>query len=265
MKECDVTRRSRAGTKKKKECGSISEGDRVALKRVASRFASENAVPGFTTEEGAPDRLVADHPEPHIGALLNMNALGIANLHQYSALVGQIISVAPDQSVQAINETFALVTGVGPRDPIEAMLALQMAAVHNATLVVGRRLRSSNNVVEQDSCSSAFNKLARTFVSQVDTLKRYRSKGEQRVVVEHQHVEVFPGGQAVIGAFSNGGGAHQHIQDQSHERDGLRIPESDTVLGHVEADAVQVSRPSAEGKAGLPLPRRHGRRTGRTS
>ena len=41
------------------------------------------------------------------------------------------------------------------------------------------------------------NKLMRTFTMQMETLKRHRSSGEQKVVVEHVHV--YAGGQAVVG------------------------------------------------------------------
>jgi hypothetical protein len=33
-------------------------------------------------------------------------------------------------------------------------------------------------------------KLLRTYTAQLEALKRYRSAGEQRVVVQHQHVNV---------------------------------------------------------------------------
>ncbi|QYO75075.1 hypothetical protein [Devosia salina] len=49
------------------------------------------------------------------------------------------------------------------------------------------------------------NKLARTFTTQMETLKKFRSKNEQRVVVEHQHVHVYPGGQAVVGTVTQTG------------------------------------------------------------
>ena len=49
----------------------------------------------------------------------------------------------------------------------------------------------------------ALNRLARTFAAQMEALKRYRSKGEQRVYVER--VNVSEGGQAVIGNVSHGG------------------------------------------------------------
>ncbi len=67
-----------------------------------------------------------------------------------------------------------------------------------------RQLRASENIPQQDSNSNALNKLARTFTTQVEALKRYRSKGEQRVIVEH--VTVNEGGQAIVGSVETGGG-----------------------------------------------------------
>ena len=50
---------------------------------------------------------------------------------------------------------------------------------------------------QKDSASTSLNKLTRTFATQMEALKRHRSAGEQKVVVEHVHV--YPGGQAVVG------------------------------------------------------------------
>ena len=83
------------------------------------------------------------------------------------------------------------------------MLAAQMAAVHNATMTFARRLAHVDNIPQQDSAERAFNKLARTFVSQVEALKRYRSGGEQTARVEH--VTVNEGGQAIVGNVTHGG------------------------------------------------------------
>ena len=44
--------------------------------------------------------------------------------------------------------------------------------------------RHVDNIAQQDSVERAFNKLARTFAAQMETLKRYRSRGEQLVRVE---------------------------------------------------------------------------------
>ena len=63
-----------------------------------------------------------------------------------------------------------------------------------------RRLNHVDNIPQQDSAERAFNKLARTFATQVEALKRYRTSGEHRVVV-HQ-VNVNDGGQAIVGSVS---------------------------------------------------------------
>ncbi len=111
----------------------------------------------------------------------------------------------------------SVVKGIEPRDQVEAMLAAQMAAVHNATMTFARHLAHVDNLAQQDSAQSAFNKLARTFTAQVEALKNYRSKGEQRMVV--QHVNVAEGGQAIVGnvtAPTEGAGAKKKIGDQPH-------------------------------------------------
>ena len=81
-----------------------------------------------------------------------------------------------------------------------------MAAVHMATMEFARRLANVENTAQQDSAERAFNKLARTFAAQVEALKRYRSRGDQTVRVEH--VTVNEGGQAIVGNVAHRGGGN---------------------------------------------------------
>jgi hypothetical protein len=143
----------------------------------------------------------------------------------------------------------SLVKGIEPRDQIEAMpaadqieamLAAQMAAVHNATMTFARRLAGVQNIPQQDSAQNAFNKLARTFAAQVSALKDYRSKGEQRMVVQHVHVA--EGGQAIVGNVSapaQGGGMRGKDGEQPHAlayAPGVEMPRQ------VEAERATVPR-----------------------
>ena len=100
---------------------------------------------------------------------------------------------------------FALgfVDAMEPRDATEALLLTQMAATHQATMMMARRLNTVENIPQQDSAERALNKLARSYAAQMDTLKRYRSKGQQVVRVER--VTVQDGGQAVVGNVQHGG------------------------------------------------------------
>ena len=73
-----------------------------------------------------------------------------------------------------------------------------------ATMMMAKRLNHADNIPQQDSAERAFNKLARTFTTQMDTLKRYRAKAQQTVRVER--VTVNEGGQAIVGNVDRGGG-----------------------------------------------------------
>ena len=151
-----------------------------------------------------------DHADPPLGCLLLMQAIGTTDASFLQGLLKQLADVSArgqTADAESLNFVLSVVKGIEPRDQIEAMLATQMAAVHLATMTFARRLAHVDNIPQQDSAERAFNKLARTFSTQVEALKRYRTGGEQRVTV--QYVTVNEGGRAIVGAVSpaaQGGG-----------------------------------------------------------
>ena len=156
--------------------------------------------------DGIPN-LGHSHPDAAVGATLTMEALGLTRVPELTAALQHVVELTqkarkPDE--RGINQMLAQIAAVEPRDSIEAMLATQMVTVHNAMLRSARSLRGSETIPQQDSNGNLVNKLARTFAAQVEALKRYRSKGEQKVVVEH--VTVNEGGQAIVGNVETGGG-----------------------------------------------------------
>ena len=96
-----------------------------------------------------------------------------------------------------------VIRDLAPRDPVERMLAVQMAATHVATVRSARWLANTDTVAQVQAHYTGFNKLARTFAAQVEAMRRHRTGGEQRVTV--QHVNVSDGGQAIVGNVSTGG------------------------------------------------------------
>lgn len=110
-------------------------------------------------------------------------------------------------SEEASNFTMSVIRAVDPKDEVETMLAMQMAAVHEETMLMARRLTHAENIPRQDASERAFNKLARTYSMQMDTLKRYRSNGQQVVRVER--VTVNEGGKAIVGPVQHGGGGEE--------------------------------------------------------
>ena len=94
------------------------------------------------------------------------------------------------------------VDSMGPQDAAEALLLAQMAAVHQATMMLARRRTIFETIQQAYAAERALNKLARTFTAQMETLKRYRTKVQQTVRVEH--VTVQAGAQAVVGNVVHG-------------------------------------------------------------
>lgn len=159
-----------------------------------------------------------DHPDLQVGSLLLLQALGTTNPDFANGLITQLRSAyCKGKVVNAakLNEVIAMVQGIGPRDETEAMLATQMAAIHDATMAAARQLGNVATIEQQDSASNMVNKLARTFTSQIETLKKYRSTGEQNIRV--QHVNVSEGGQAIVGNVQTEGGGELKNNGQSHE------------------------------------------------
>jgi hypothetical protein len=133
-------------------------------------------------------------------SLAVMRAFGTSNPDFFHGLLQQVANAGskgegPDEI--GIKFILAFIKDLEPRDEIDALLKAQMAATHVATMRFANRLAHAESLQEQDSAERAYNKLARTFVAQVEAFQRYRTTGEEKVIV--QHVSVSDGGQAIVG------------------------------------------------------------------
>lgn len=133
---------------------------------------------------------------------------GTDNSHFASLMAEQLASYSmlgdkAQVSANVANAHISIVRGIAPLDEVEAMLAVQMAGIHMLTFgAISTAYRSTNHDRKEQAIGQA-NKLARTFATQMEALKRYRSAGEQKVTVEHVHVH--EGGQAVVGNVAHHG------------------------------------------------------------
>src|SRR5262245_56729669 len=178
----------------------LSPQERNAIGKFFTRRAANTAPRLKVLNEKQGVRVLPDHPDRSAGQVLLMDALGTADLDFYHGILHQLVN-AGSRGAQiderGLNFMLSVVKGIQPRDQIEVMLAAQMAAVHMASMTMAQRLGQVENIPQQDSAERAFNKLSRTFASQMEALKRYRTGGEQKVTV--QHVSVSEGGQAIVG------------------------------------------------------------------
>jgi hypothetical protein len=136
----------------------------------------------------------------------NPRTLGSTNEDFQHGFIRQLVNISSKGSEpdgEATGFAVAVVNSIEPQNELEAMLAAQMVAIHNASMTMARRLAHIDNTTQQDSAERALNKLTRTYAMQLQALRKYRSGGKQQVTVKHVHVN--EGGQAIVGNVGTGG------------------------------------------------------------
>jgi len=102
----------------------------------------------------------------------------------------------------SINGALAIIAGFSPKNEMEAAIALQAACTHMAGMVMLARIAGGHGGPHRlPGMASAAAKLLRAYCAQVETYRRLRGGGEQKITV--QHVTVHEGGQAIVGAVNS--------------------------------------------------------------
>jgi hypothetical protein len=157
----------------------------------------------------------------------------------------------------------AALIGAKPQNELEGMLVSQMIACHAASLECHRRAMLAEQTIEGRRVNlSAASKMSRSYAALLEALNRHRGKGQQVVRVEH--VTIQAGGQAIVGAVTQGAGGHQESEDRAHATPALaHAPES--AMQRPDAPRAPVLLAGGEGPEAMPHARRSRgqRRTGR--
>jgi hypothetical protein len=113
-------------------------------------------------------------------------------------------SVGKEELLDKLNAAFLVFSGMKPADSIEAMMITQMIAVNEMTLLMSEKAlltEQPNEYVEQNI--NRVTKLCKTYATLVEAFNKYRTKGQQKITV--QHVNVNDGGQAIVGDVTGAG------------------------------------------------------------
>jgi hypothetical protein len=100
-----------------------------------------------------------------------------------------------------MNASLAMLSGIGPQNEMEAMLAAQMVATHHLAMRQLNKHAYADSLHLHEAHGNMAAKLLRTFTMQMEALARLRRGGKQ--IVEHVHIGA--GGQAVIAGTVNTG------------------------------------------------------------
>ena len=172
----------------------------------ATRATEERPVRTYVTwEETSEGHKIA--ASPHNDAVGNgnqmLNTFGTTSssfLHRnFTSLEAAVRGRGDDRGDEpmSVNAALALMEAIGPQDELEGALAVQMASSHALTMEMLCRAKSTESAEHLAMYGNLAVKLQRTFTAQIEALGRMRGKGQQTVRVEH--VNVHPGGQAIVG------------------------------------------------------------------
>jgi hypothetical protein len=200
--------------------------DEQRLKVWREKHAKEN--PGFyikkndkkSTDESIylepafynPD-ISAEEKDLLVGANLCAET-GAADFYLSATMLTETIGAIHKKSYQDVamlaTTTHAALLAMAPTDVIDGMLCSRMWALHNQSMYYMNLAAGVDTTTE--GCDLNINratKLMRLYNETLDARNKHQRKGEQKVVVQHQHVSVNDGGQAVISGQVNQGGGGQ--------------------------------------------------------
>ena len=176
-----------------------------AAKPLRAHLSLANSTPGVIHVE-------PEHGDARGGAYVLNDAFGTTSGDFTSHALLQLANITKPKDAQpnemAINASLALIGAIGPRDELEAALAVQMAATHDLGMEMLRKMRLADYVPSLHEYGNLATKLTRTFAAQMKTLSDWRRGGEQVV----RHVHVYEGGRRWSPKQSTSGGT---MPDQS--------------------------------------------------
>ena len=103
----------------------------------------------------------------------------------------------PKDDEHNINTVYQALADMEPKDAIEAKLCLQAHVLYAQGMRCLRKAEDAEMMCHSEFYMRSAVKLLRLHNETVETLSRYRRKGEQKLIVQHVNVEC--GGQAVVG------------------------------------------------------------------
>lgn len=151
---------------------------------------------------GSPLQPIGGSPDPAFNAALIQRTANVVFVPGH---------LTPAQRQDEGNSVVAALRGFAPRDEIEGMLAAQAVALHHTAMECLRRSFLPDQTFDAaDRLRKQAATLSQKVVEMAEAIDRRRGKGPQVVRVER--VVVHEGGQAIVGAVSQGAGGGPDVR-----------------------------------------------------
>jgi hypothetical protein len=136
-------------------------------------------------------------------------------------MAGQVSGVVQHangkRDLQNLKSALSTIDGIGPKDELEGLLAVQMIAVHNLAMQCLAGASHNRTTETLDANISRATKLLRTFTMQMEAFGRHRGKISHQTVVGS--VNVNQGGQAIVGSVSQTGKNEEPAEDDADKNE----------------------------------------------
>lgn len=111
----------------------------------------------------------------------SFRTFGTNNQDSNCALLRQVSGFVPtyprNHDLENLKHALATINGIGPKDALEGLLAVQMFGVHTLAVECLRRASLKDQTTEgMDTNINRATKLLRTFTAQIEALNRHRGK-----------------------------------------------------------------------------------------
>jgi hypothetical protein len=127
-------------------------------------------------------------------------------------LIRQLANVGPHSKspdVEGLKFALATVEGMAPRDPLEALICAQMAAVHSISMMYADRTSdAAPYTMDMAREEQSFTRLSRTYSALTTALDRHKNAGDRKVAAQQLIAD---------GAQANGNALPQ-CEDQTYSR-----------------------------------------------
>ena len=177
-----------------------TKSKKVAAKATKADFGKGKralrAIPGLTTDG---DKLTVEIT--HEGAIRDL--LGVRTIQAANQLFDAALVALGQGGKHNREMAAAMFAEIEPTDAIEAMLVSQMTSTHAALSLFSSRMVDGNSYQIRESAERSATRLSRTYLAQMDALKKYRAKATAHIRVGK--VEVSDSGQAIVGNVERSG------------------------------------------------------------
>jgi len=173
--------------------------EKCPIRYIVTKDDNGNEIRGYKDKNGTT-------PENHFNTLNKLTATQDILLHEdivNSALLAQPTNQPSDKKLNIVSQVLA---DYEPKNSLEAKLCLQAHTLYTQGMRYLDMAQKADMINHSEFFMKNAIKLLRLHNETVESLNRQRRGTEQRIIVQHQNVQVNDGGQAIVGSQLIAGG-----------------------------------------------------------